>query len=51
MHSTPATQPETPPAPKPAPAPPPSLGSVQIEIKEVDLSRPTRPVNRMWPNR
>jgi|GEM_PF-5903128 len=27
------------------------LGSVEIEIREVDLSRPARSVNRMWPNR
>lgn len=27
------------------------LGSVQVEVKEVDLTPPTRAVNRMWPNR
>lgn len=34
------------------PAPPDKkLGSVDIQIKEVDVSRPARSVNRMWPNR
>lgn len=27
------------------------LGSVDIVIKEIDLSRPARSVNRIWPNR
>jgi len=27
------------------------LGSVEIEIREVKLSRPARAVNRIWPNR
>jgi hypothetical protein len=27
------------------------LGSVEIQIREVDVSWPTRSVNRMWPNR
>lgn len=27
------------------------IGSVEFQIKEVDVSRPARSVNRMWPNR
>lgn len=27
------------------------LGSVEIHIKEIDISKPARSVNRMWPNR
>jgi hypothetical protein len=42
---------ETPPATTPAPADAKSIGSIDIHIREVDVSRPTRSVNRMWPNR
>ena len=27
------------------------LGSIDIHIKEIDISKPARSVNRMWPNR
>ena len=27
------------------------LGSVDVHIKEIDISKPARTVNRMWPNR
>ena len=37
--------------PNPAPPDKKKIGSVDIQIKEVDVSRPARSVNRMWPNR
>lgn len=40
-----------PPTSTPAPSNEKKLGSVEIQIKEVDVSRPARSVNRMWPNR
>lgn len=40
------------PAPSnPAPPDKKNIGSVDIQVREVDLSRPARTVNRMWPNR
>ena len=30
---------------------PSALGSVELVIKEVDVSQPSRSVTRMWPNR
>lgn len=27
------------------------MGTVEFQIKEIDISRPARTVNRMWPNR